>query len=279
MNPENPFNSNGQTPYQPQTAPLQPAQPGQYVQQPAQSGQLQQPYPVPQPAPQPGYTPIPPAHVPPISHHKKSKLWVILTFVFIFTTLVGAGLGIWALINYLDEKSTVQSQVTAAVAESVKHEQDVAAAHLLEVENTPNRAFGGPSDYGNLSFNYSKLWSVYVAKDASKGGTFEAYLNPKTVPPVSPAERFALRVLIEEKDYDQVINSYQSLVTKGDLKVGTYKIDETTSGTRLDGNFTKDIRGSAVIFKIRDKTVTLRTDAETFKEQFDALIKTVKFDK
>ena len=269
MNPETPYNPNGQAPYQPQGAPLQPAQPVQ----------LQQPYTVPQPAPQPGYAPASPQNIPPLAPRKKSKLWIILTFVFIFTTLAGAGLGVWALLNYYEQKATVDSQVTSAVAEAVKHEQDVAAKHLLEVENTPNRAFGGPSDYGNLSFDYSKLWSVYVAKDASKGGNFEAYLNPKTVPPVTAAERFALRVLIEEKDYDQVISSYNSLVTKGDLQASTYKIDETTSGTRLDGNFTKDIRGSAVIFKIRDKTVTLRSDAETFKEYFEALIKTVKFDK
>lgn len=268
MNPQTPYNPNGQAPYQPQAVPQQPGQ-----------MPLQQPYPVPQGPQQPGYAPIPPTNVPPLAPRKKSKLWVILTFVFIFTTLAGAGFGVWALLNYFEQKTTVDSQVTSAVAEAVKHEQDVAAKHLLEVENTPNRSFGGPSDYGNLSFDYSKLWSVYVAKDASKGGTFEAYLNPKTVPPVSAAERFALRVLIEEKDYDLVINSYDALVKKGDLVASTYKIDETTSGTRLDGNFTKDIRGSAVVFKIRDKTVTLRTDAETFKEQFDALIKTVKFDK
>lgn len=265
MNPQTPFNPNGQAPYQPQPAP--------------QPTQLQQPFAVPQGVPQPGYAPIPPANIPPIAPRKRSKAWIILTFVFIFTTLAGAGLGVWVLMNYFEQKNTVDSQVTAAVAEAVKNEQDVAAKHLLEVENTPNRSFGGPSDYGNLSFSYSKLWSVYVNKDASKGGNFEAYLNPKTVPPVSASERYALRVLIEEKDYDQVISSYNNLVTKGDLKVSTYKIDETTSGTRLDGNFTKDIRGSAVVFKIRDKTVTLRTDAETFKDYFEALIKTVKYDK
>ena len=56
------------------------------------------------------------------------------------------------------------------------------------------------------------------------------------------------------------------------------KADEQ-NGTRLDGSFTEDIRGSAVIFKIRDKTVTLRSDAETFRADFDALIKTITFNK
>lgn len=234
---------------------------------------------MPSEAPQPaGYTPLPPVNTPPLAV-RPSKKWLIIAIVFIFTTLVGGGLATWALINYFDQKNNVDSKVTAAVATAVKDEQDKAAAHLLEVENNPNRMFAGPDDYGHLTFNYSKLWSVYVDKDARNGGTYTAYLNPVEVPPISSSERYALRVTIEEKEYDKVLSTYKSLVDRGDLQSSAFKIDETTSGTRLDGNFTKDIRGSAVIFKIRDKTVTLRTDAETFKEQFDALIQTIEFNK
>lgn len=279
MNPQSPFNQGGQAPYQPQP-PMQPnSQQPLNPQQPLSNQQF--PQQTMQPAPQPGYAPIQPASVPPIAPRprKTSKVWIILTIVFILLTLGGAGAAVWAFMNYNEQKATVDSQVTAAVATAVKKEQDDAAAHLLEVENTPNRLFTGPSDYGNLSFNYSKLWSTYVAKDALKGGNYEAYFNPVSVPPVAPAERYALRVTIVEQDYDQVLNTYQNLVTSGQLQSSAYKVDETTSGTRLDGNFTKDIRGSAIIFKIRDKTVTLRTDAETFREYFDALIKTIKFDK
>jgi hypothetical protein len=65
-------------------------------------------------------------------------------------------------------------------------------------------------------------------------------------------------------------------VKKGDLKSSAVSADGS-NGTRLDGKFTKDIRGAAVLFKIRDKTLTLRSDADTFKTDFDALIKTIKF--
>jgi len=65
-------------------------------------------------------------------------------------------------------------------------------------------------------------------------------------------------------------------VKKGDLKASSTKADGN-NGTRLDGNFTKDIRGYAVIFKIRDKTLTIRTDANTFLSDFDKLISTIKF--
>lgn len=207
-----------------------------------------------------------------------SKKWVIIGVVGIITTLVAAGFLVWALINYFDQKNNVDTKVATAVAEARKDQADQDELKFQEREKDPNRTFAGPEDYGRLQFEYPKTWSLYVEKDASTGSTYEAYLNPVAVPSVSNSTQFALRVLIESKDYDQVINTYQTAVRRGDLTSSTVKADEQT-GTRLDGKFSNDIRGSAVIFKIRDKTVTLRTDAETFRADFDALIATITFNK
>ncbi len=213
----------------------------------------------------------------PPAHDKKK--WVIMTVVFIATTIIAASLGVWALMQYGQQKTTVDSQVQSAVADAVKKQSDTDAANFLEKEKQPYRQFAGPDDYGTLGFEYPKIWSIYIAGDASSRGTYSAYFNPVSVPPISQNERYALRVTIEDKDYDKVIESYKSLVSSGKLKAGTFQLNEDTNGTRLDGEFTKDIRGSAVIFKIRDKTATLRTDAETFVPDFDKLIKTVQFNK
>lgn len=230
--------------------------------------------------PQNPFTTTPtPSPIGPMVVGGKSGKWRLLAIIFIITTLIAAGFGAWAYINYLDQKSNVDGKISTAVAEAVKSQADEDAANFLEKEKQPNRQFAGPDDYGHLTFDYPKTWSVYVSKDASTGGTFEAYLHPAVVPPLSISERYALRVSIEEQDYDKVVGGYTTLVSRGDLKSSTFKIDETNSGTRLDGNFTKDIRGSAVIFKIRDKTVTLQSDAETFRADFDALIKTIAFNK
>jgi hypothetical protein len=207
-----------------------------------------------------------------------SKTWVIIGVVGIITTLIAAGFLVWALINYFDQKNNVDTKIATAVAEARKDQADQDEAKFLEREKDPNRQFVGPEDYGRLQFDYPKTWSLYVEKDATSGSTYEAYLNPVAVPSVSNSTQFALRVLIESKDYDQVINSYQTAVRRGDLTSSTVKADEQ-SGTRLDGKFSNDIRGSAVIFKIRDKTVTLRTDAETFRPDFNALIGTITFNK
>lgn len=190
--------------------------------------------------------------------------------------LAAGSLAIWAYVNYNEQKTNVDGKVELAVAEAKKEQSDADEEKFAEREKEPNRQFVGPDDYGRLIFDYPKTWSVYEAHDTSRGGTYEAYLNPKTVPPISPTQQYALHVTIEERDYDQVVKTYEGLVKKGDLRTSSVSANGN-NGTRLDGNFTKDIRGSAVVFKIRDKTATLRTDADTFKPDFENLVKTINF--
>ena len=242
--------------------------------QPEQPTQPVAPYP-----PQQTYAPVQPPVNNYITPRKPSKKWLIIAIVFIATTVIALGLAGYALYNYLDQKNNVDAKVSTAVNDATKVLADKDAADFLQKEKQPNRGFSGPEDYGGLSFDYPKTWSVYVDKDTSQGSTYAAYFNPVSVPPVSASEttQYALRVTIEQKAVEDVIASYNNLVKKGGgLQASAVKIDGT-DGTRLDGNFTKDIRGSAVIFKIRDKTVTIRTDADTFAPDFNALIQTIKF--
>lgn len=190
--------------------------------------------------------------------------------------LVSGSLAIWAYVSYNEQKTNVDGKVDLAVAEARNEQAKADDEKFAQREKEPNRQFVGPDDYGRLVFDYPKTWSVYVARDVSKGGAYEAYLNPITVPTVSSTQQYALRVMIEQKDYDEVVKSYEAQVKKGDLRTSVASANGN-SGTRLDGSFNKDIRGSAVIYKIRDKTITLRTDADTFKPDFDTIIKTIKF--
>lgn len=195
----------------------------------------------------------------------------------IVLVLATGSLAIWAYINYNEQKTNVDGKLDLAVAQAKKEQGDEDEKKFAEREKEPNRQFVGPDDYGRLTFTYPKTWSVYEATDvAQRGGVYEAYLSPIVVPTVDNNRQFALRVVIEEKDYDEIVKSYESLVEKGDLRSSATSANGH-NGTRLDGSFSKNIRGSAVIYKIRDKTVTLRTDADTFKPDFENLIKTIDF--
>jgi len=204
-----------------------------------------------------------------------TNVWLLVGVIFIvLTALLGGAFG-WALVNYFDQKDNVDTKVSTAVNEAVKKQADADAATFEAEDKKPNRQFAGPEDFGALSFDYPKTWSTYIEEDASDG-VFKAYLNPVAVPPIDEKTQFALRITIQTENYDRLIESFQELVKKGDLKSSVVKINGVDS-SRLDGKFSDDIRGSAVIFKIRDKTVVVRTDADTFKGDFDALVTSIKF--
>lgn len=207
-----------------------------------------------------------------------ANIWMISTISLIFLSSIVTGLAIWSFINYNDQKNNIETIVSTEVSKAQKDQADLDEAKFLERDKEPNRQFIGPDDFGRVTFNYPKTWSVYVDNDGSTGSTYKAYLNPVVVPSIDTNKQFALRVVIEQRDYDKVIDSFATLVKKGDLKSSSFTADGNV-GTRLDGLFSKDVRGSAVIFKIRDKTLTVQNDANTFKADFDALIATIKLNK
>lgn len=210
-------------------------------------------------------------------HEQGAVSGLLIATISLTILVIGAGsAAIWAYMNYVDQKTNVDNKVAIAVVEAKKLQSDIDEKKFTERDQLPYRQFTGPDDYGRLTFDYSKQWSVYVAKDVAQGGTYEAYLNPVVVPPINTTTQYALHVTIENRDYDEVLATYGLLVKKGDLRSQSVAANGV-NGTRLDGSFSKDIRGAAVIFKIRDKTVTLRTDADTFKPNFEELIKTIKF--
>ncbi|MFZ1361117.1 MAG: hypothetical protein WAS27_03790 [Candidatus Saccharimonadales bacterium] len=201
-----------------------------------------------------------------------------VTIIGLAVLVLGLGsFGIWSFVNYQDAQSNVDSKVSVAVAEAKKEQADEDDKKFSDREKEPNKVFKGPDDYCGLSFNYPKTWSAYVANDIKNGGDYEAYFNPDTVPPTSESnQQYALRVLIQLKDYDDVTGQYQGIVTKGDLKQSSTQ-SQGNQGLRLDGNFSKNIRGAGVIYKCRDRTITLRTDADTFKPDFEKIIQTITY--
>jgi hypothetical protein len=189
--------------------------------------------------------------------------------------VVSSGLAAWAYSNYQEQKTNVDGKVAVAVATAKKDQADADEKKFVEREQQPYRQFAGPDDLGRLTFDYAKTWSVYEAVSSATGYT--AYLHPLVVPVVSAQNKYALEVKIEQKDYDTVIKSYDSLVKSGKLKTSAFKVGDKT-GTRFDGNINDKTRGAFVVFKIRDKTLTIQTDADIFMDQFNKLIATVKYD-
>lgn len=176
---------------------------------------------------------------------------------------------IWAYINYQDQKNNVDSKVAVAVAAGKKEQSTEDEKDFIEREKSPYEQYVGSDDLGRVTFNYPKTWSVYQAKVADN--SMETYLHPGVVPTVANGQQFATEVKVIDRSTDQILKTYDNLVKKGDLKSSQVVVNGFP-GTRLDGKFTEKITGSMVIFKLRDKTLTLATDADTFKTDFDNVI-------
>ncbi len=219
-----------------------------------------------------------------MNHYRRREqgksIGVIIAIVALGILVVVFGsFSVWAFTNYTDQKNNVDTKVSDAVAKAKLEASTKAEEIFAQREKEPKRQFVGPSDYGRLTFDYPKTWSAYQDSDVSNGGgvTYQAYLNPILVPPVKVAtQKFALRITIEQKTYDKSLEDLQKQIKKGELKASPYS-DAGLTGTMVTGNFTKDMVSTAVLIKMRDRTLTLRTDGEVFKEDFAAILKTVKF--
>lgn len=225
-----------------------------------------------------GQQPSSPIFQAPPAQRDRSKLWLIVSIVLLVLFIAAGSFAIWAYGNYKTADDDVQGKIAESVAAAKKDQANTDQARFLEAEKQPNAQFVGPDNYGRVTFSYPKTWSAYVASDTdSNGGTYQAYLNPGVVPPVSGTNPvFALRVTIQQTDITKELNKYSGQIKNGKLKSSSFSANGH-NGTRLDGNFTDKLRGSAVLLQIRDKVVTIRTDADTFMGDFDAIIKTINF--
>lgn len=245
---------------------------------------------------QPGYSAVSGGAMPMVQQtplmveSKKSTSGLVKTIVIIILSLVSVtfiGLFIWIFLQYRDvqEKADYNISVAVAKAKDEQSEQDTISCENQKKE--PLQAFSGPADYGQLTFEYPKTWSVYVESDAANGGNFSAYLNPIQVNTVSKDTINALRVSILNDNYEDVVAKYRKEVEKKDAKltVQSVVIGNAEKGTEVAANrYTgtipgTDLSGFIVIFKIRDKTVIMQTDSVLFEEDFDALLRTVTFNK
>ncbi len=204
---------------------------------------------------------------------------LFLTAVVLSILTVGlATFGTWAFLNYQDQKNNVDAKVAAAVADAKRVQSEADQASFVDQEKQPTRQIVGPTDLGQVKFSYPKTWSVYVDRDGG-GNAYEAYFYPLVVPPLASGTPYALRTSIVNNKYESVLASFNDRLKTGALKASPVTISDV-DGTRLDGAFTTSVRGSMVLFKIRDKTLEVYTQAESYKGDFDNIvIKSLEFNK
>ena len=209
----------------------------------------------------------------------KDHSGIIKTACLVFTSLAAVtflGLFIYTYIQWNNAKTDVKGQVSLAVSEAENKLRTELETDFNNREKYPYRTFAGPSDFGALTFEYPKTWSVYVPNDASKAQDFHAYFNPGLVNVVENKTVMALRVSILNTLTDQVKERYSNKIKTGKMTVSSKVVNKVNVDVykgQLDSNY----NGIVCIFKIRDKTVVIQTDAYLFEPDFNRILETVRF--
>ena len=139
----------------------------------------------------------------------KNRIDLMKTVGLIVVSLLAVlfiGLFIWMWVKWNDASTNVKGKVDVAVAEAKNELQTKLESEFEEKEKYPYKVFTGPTDLGELSFEYPKTWSLYVQSSANRGGDYAAYLNPGQVNVVQEDTVMALRVSIKGTLFDQAIS-------------------------------------------------------------------------
>lgn len=205
---------------------------------------------------------------------------LVITIVLAFLTVGFGGFGVWAFVNYQDQKNNVDIKIADAVTAAKQAQTDADQAIFTEQEKQPTRQIIGPADLGKVTVSYPKTWSAYVDKDGTgTNASYEAYFYPSAVPPLSSDTPYALRISITSGKYETVLGTFNERLKTGKLTASPVTL-AGVDGTRLDGAFSDKVHGSMVLLKIRDKTLQVYTEADTFKADFDTyILKTLEFNK
>ncbi|MBR2659545.1 hypothetical protein IKD60_02165 [Candidatus Saccharibacteria bacterium] len=225
--------------------------------------------------------PQPTARLVPVAAQNNSKvtLFMVIAIVAGLIAVTFIGLFVWMYSQWDTAQKDVDSKVDAAVVAAVKEKADELESQFVEREKQPYATFAGPIDYGELSFEFPKTWSVYEAKDASSGGDYEAYFNPGLVSPISQNTINALRLTIKDQSYDSYIANYDNYVKNGKLTVDVRLVNGENANVYTGELPQSQLQGIATVFRIRDKTAVMQTDAMLFKDDYNKILDTVRFNK
>ena len=231
---------------------------------------------------QPMIMQAPVAEIPLPRKDVRSLVKTIAIIALSLLSLTFIGLFIWMLMEYTAARTDVDGQIAVKVVEAVDENTEKLENDFAEREKYPFRTFAGPADYGELTFEYPKTWSVYIPEDASNGGDFRAYFNPIEVSAISSEAINSLRLSILDQAFDSVISSYQ-----GELEGETpnMRLDLVTigQGNNVNANLYSgkipgtEFMGYVAIFKIRDKTVIIQTDSILFEEDYSKILASIRF--
>lgn len=197
---------------------------------------------------------------------------LIISLVLTVLLLLGAlGFGGWSFARMQDYKNNSDKKSAEAVAKAEEALSKKKDAEFAEESKKPTKAYLGPATTGSVGFSYPKTWSAFVTAEDKASIPVEGYFHPDVVPGIQSDTSFALRIQVLNQAYDQVLKQFESSVKTGKAKISAYRAPKVDSvlGSRIEGAIAQNKQGYMVVLPLRDKTLKIWTEADTFRGDFD----------
>jgi hypothetical protein len=212
----------------------------------------------------------------PVGKPKKHShlVWIVSLVLTVLLFLGALGFGIWAF----SERDTYKNKTDAVVAKevelAVQKNTSEKEKEFVEREKNPFKKYDGPAQFGSVSITYPKTWAAFVTEKATGSSPVDGYMHPGFVPGTDSGTAFALRIEVVDRAYDLELKNLESKVKQGTLTVAPYRAPKVPEvlGARVDGEINKGQKDSMVMFPIRDKTLKITTQSETFLKDFNDII-------
>lgn len=204
--------------------------------------------------------------------HTKTYLigLIVMSVLFVGTAIFA----VWAFMERQEYKHETDAIVAREVEAAVAQNTDELEAEFIEREKEPLTSYSGPSAYGGIRIAYPKTWSAYVLEHGQGSTPLEGYMHPGFVPDETGDTRLAVTFQVSTRSYQDSVRRFERAAERGEVTINPIEaanVDGVT-GTRIDGEITKDTQGSVVLFEIRDKTLMLTTRSPDYMDDFDNII-------
>ena len=200
---------------------------------------------------------------------------LLIPLIVIGTILLADAIfAIWAYSGRQDFKNNVDKKIETAVEIAKKQTASAKDNEFVEKEKNPLKTYRGPEAYGSVVVKYPKTWSAYVVEGGNSSNPVDGYFNPDFVPGVQTSSVYALRIQVVPSAYDRELDRYDAFVQKGTVKVVPFRFPKVKSivGVRLNGEIANGKQGSLILVPLRDKTLKVFTETNSFVADFNKFI-------
>lgn len=182
--------------------------------------------------------------------------------------LIAVIFGLWAFAGRQDYKNNADQKIANAVKVAKQQQQLADNQTFNEAAKQPLKSYVGPATYGSVTLKYPKTWSAFITAGQSDS-PLNGYFYPDYIPDLQTTS-FALRVQVVSSSYAQQMQNFTSQVSSGKVKISAYTAPKVpgTLGSRIDGAVDTNKQGIMVLFPIRDKTLKIWTEADSFRADF-----------